>query len=254
MDMTTILARTLWASLVFAPVPLAAQEYDDGGWYAVVMASLVDEDGTRGVDNGFGSVQIGVGTPSVDGYNYEFNVFGSKLNDDKQHADFEQLGAGVDFIRKFGSLDYFQPYALLGVGWADSGFDDSEIDDQRGPFGSVGLGVLTPVKLWGSALRVEVRMRGYTNESHDAKEWFLSFGLQVPVNRTPLPVLDADGDGVSDKTDRCQDTPPGSDVTRFGCARVADSDGDGVPDFTDMCGGTPAGMPVDRFGCRLDGQ
>ena len=115
-------------------------------------------------------------------------------------------------------------------------------------------GVLTPVKLWGSAVRVEVRMRAYTNSDRDAKEWFLSFGLQSPINRAAPPFLDADNDGVSDKTDRCQDTPEGAEVTRFGCARVRDSDGDGVPDFIDMCGGTPPNTRVDRFGCRLDGR
>jgi OmpA-OmpF porin, OOP family len=61
---------------------------------------------------------------------------------------------------------------------------------------------------------------------------------------------DADGDGVSDKLDKCPDTPKSVKVDAFGCP--IDTDGDGVPDYLDKCPNTPAGAAVDASGCPLD--
>jgi len=44
---------------------------------------------------------------------------------------------------------------------------------------------------------------------------------------------DSDGDGVSDKKDKCPGTPPGVAVDENGCP--LDRDGDGVPDYKDDC-------------------
>jgi len=61
---------------------------------------------------------------------------------------------------------------------------------------------------------------------------------------------DADGDGVSDKLDKCPNTPKGVEVDAFGCP--IDTDGDGVADYLDKCPNTPAGAAVDANGCPLD--
>lgn len=61
---------------------------------------------------------------------------------------------------------------------------------------------------------------------------------------------DIDGDGVSDKYDLCQDTPPGITVDQFGCP--TDSDADGVPDYLDKCSNTPRNITVGVDGCPLD--
>lgn len=56
---------------------------------------------------------------------------------------------------------------------------------------------------------------------------------------------DSDGDGVSDKLDRCPDTPAGVSVGPDGCP--FDSDGDGVPDYMDKC---PRAAGLEAFsGC-----
>lgn len=44
---------------------------------------------------------------------------------------------------------------------------------------------------------------------------------------------DTDGDGVSDKRDKCPDTPAGVQVDKDGCP--LDGDGDGVADYLDQC-------------------
>ena len=73
------------------------------------------------------------------------------------------------------------------------------------------------------------------------------FGVSYLFNTKPN---DADGDGVSDKMDKCAATPAGVRVDATGCP--LDSDRDGVADFQDKCANTPAGVTVDSNGCPVD--
>ena len=63
---------------------------------------------------------------------------------------------------------------------------------------------------------------------------------------------DADRDGISDKFDKCPDTPLGVKVDSRGCP--VDTDKDGVPDYLDLCPDTPkeARGFVGPEGCPLD--
>jgi OOP family OmpA-OmpF porin len=61
---------------------------------------------------------------------------------------------------------------------------------------------------------------------------------------------DADGDRVSDWSDRCPGTSPLATVNYMGCE--VDSDLDGVADYRDDCEYTPPGVQVDGRGCRMD--
>ena len=61
---------------------------------------------------------------------------------------------------------------------------------------------------------------------------------------------DSDGDGVSDRRDKCPGTPRGCTVDANGCP--IDSDGDGVCDGPDQCPNTPHGASVDAKGCPTD--
>ena len=72
-------------------------------------------------------------------------------------------------------------------------------------------------------------------------------GVQVYADGCPL---DLDQDGVPDYLDKCPNTPPGSPVDANGCP--FDSDNDGIPDHLDQCPGTPANVKVDGKGCPLD--
>ena len=72
-------------------------------------------------------------------------------------------------------------------------------------------------------------------------------GARVDANGCPL---DGDGDGVFDGLDKCDGTPPGAIVDATGCPK--DSDGDGVFDGIDKCENTPAGARVDASGCETD--
>lgn len=82
---------------------------------------------------------------------------------------------------------------------------------------------------------------------------FRKSGSSPARRSTPAPTRqagDADGDGVSDKDDRCPNTPRGADVDSRGCP--SDSDDDGVYDGIDRCPDSPRGVRVDRRGCGVD--
>src|SRR5262245_57325071 len=64
------------------------------------------------------------------------------------------------------------------------------------------------------------------------------------------PAKDWDGDGVFDRIDRCNNTPHGCIVDKWGCS--TDADDDGVCDGVDQCSNTPAGSKVDANGCSDD--
>jgi len=63
---------------------------------------------------------------------------------------------------------------------------------------------------------------------------------------------DSDNDGISNRRDKCPDTPHGVIVDKKGCP--LDTDGDKVPDYYDKCPDTPkeAYSSIDADGCPLD--
>ena len=76
----------------------------------------------------------------------------------------------------------------------------------------------------------------------------LQGGVSLMLGSKPL--LDADGDGVFDRYDRCAETRLGALVDKHGCS--ADQDSDGVPDGLDRCPNTAEGATVDAAGCTQD--
>lgn len=206
-------------------------------------------------------------------YDYDYTI-GAAEGSDTANA------VWVNGLYKFtNARGAWQPFALLGIGRTDYGFDSvrDEIDDTQG---NVGLGVFGSLSPRFS-LRADIR--GVYSEENGSFEPFLFAGLSavigpvdsaapadsdgdgVPDRRDDCPntmpgrtvgadgcELDGDGDGVVDGDDQCPGTPAGTDVDSRGCPPDADTDGDGVADSSDDCPNTPAGVEVDRNGCALD--
>lgn len=76
----------------------------------------------------------------------------------------------------------------------------------------------------------------------ESDDQFLQFSVGLTYNLGSKK--DADGDGISDRKDKCPDTPVGVAVDDNGCP--IDTDGDGVADYMDKCpniAGTIKGCP-----------
>ena len=78
---------------------------------------------------------------------------------------------------------------------------------------------------------------GYINGTNPVTE--------LPGVGCPIPgegPEDADGDGVADELDNCDNTQPGQSVNSVGCSEFQlDDDLDSVSNAEDKCPGTPAG-------------
>jgi len=124
----------------------------------------------------------------------------------------------------------------------------------------------------------DARLDGVDNNATtfwDKKDRYMQFsaGLRANLGKPK----DEDGDGVSDKKDKCPGTPAGVKVDLNGCPidtdgdgvadyqdkcpdvkglaalqGCPDADGDGVADNDDKCPNTPAGVRVDASGCPVD--
>jgi len=93
------------------------------------------------------------------------------------------------------------------------------------------------------------------------KLFYTSFGVQYnfaeaggnneykDFDFSSLDKADADGDGVNDTKDACQNTPKGVKVDSKGCP--LDADKDGVPDYLDKEPNTPEGTLVNADGVTL---
>ncbi len=207
------------------------------------------------------------------------------------------LGAGVSYLPIHAYLTYNQPlsdriFAMLGAGYVHNEFGDQVQGSDNGVGGLFGLRFLfagplalridgtadyipSPANLatenWhygvqaglslvigrlrrggggGVDLSLDADGDGVQNRSDVCPN--TAFGIEVDDRGCPVGeemVADEDGDGVEDADDACPDTAFGSDVDADGCPVPKDSDGDGVPDENDACPNTRAGARVDGRGC-----
>jgi len=185
----------------------------------------------------------------------------------------------LDMVNPFLNLRYkfsdetksFRPYLYAGPGFLAQ-------NRTTGLNFDLGLGAKYYAKS-NSAFYLEA---GYINgiastttKGVDRKEniWKMTLGLETDFGK----VKDSDMDGVSDKKDKCPNTPAGVAVDKNGCPidtdgdgvadymddcptiagltslrGCPDADGDGVADKDDKCPDTPKGVKVDAKGCPLD--
>jgi len=125
----------------------------------------------------------------------------------------------------------FRPYLYAGPGFlADN--SESGINFDLGIGGKYYVGTNTALYL--DAGYINGLERAPSQPSQD-NFWKATVGVEFDFGKTP----DADMDGVSDKKDKCPNTPTGVAVDANGCP--IDSDGDGVADYIDDCP-TEAGL------------
>jgi outer membrane protein OmpA-like peptidoglycan-associated protein len=141
----------------------------------------------------------------------------------------------------------FRPFVTLGAGL--EGIDAESVDDSGiGYNGGFGLrwfaGDHFALRIDGRYVYVDAGDK--INDKQGNVEGTLGFSWLFGG----APPLDTDGDGVSDRGDKCPDTPHGATVGKTGCP--TDTDGDGVFDGIDQCPDTPKGEKADGKGCSQD--
>jgi outer membrane protein OmpA-like peptidoglycan-associated protein len=163
-------------------------------------------------------------------------------------------GYGADLTLNLFPSIAFNPYVLGGWHEEKIKSDVSSVETFMNGLefgGGVKLGLGRK-----AAIRLEIRDKFWKFDSPPAPDppgdknvsnLFYSGGIQITLGGSGG---DRDKDGVSDKDDKCPDTPRGAQVDVSGCP--LDSDGDHVPDGIDQCPNTPAGATVDARGCPSD--
>ena len=209
-------------------------------------------------------------------------------------ANMYAAGLGFKLKAPFGDKFFLHPYLLIepGFAWVTTdryaGIAGGNNFARFGTFtGQVGAGLDFQLGE-GANLFVQAgqgylqtsdgRLDGVDNNATtfwDKHDRYLQFsaGLRANLGKPK----DTDGDGVSDKKDKCPATPTGVKVDATGCPLDRDGDGvadyqdkcpdakglaalqgcpdldaDGVADADDKCPNTPAGTAVDATGCPLD--
>lgn len=225
--------------------------------YGGAMFSYIEAAGARPSDYGTGFQLVG-GLPLTEHLNLEATSFLSYLPRNTDDTADGNVGLGVDLlvIQRKG---LWSSFLLGGFGAV---YDDVSSQGQAAPYINLGVGLARALPWKNLSVRGEVRgvydfndNLGYDPGTKSSAGTDLRFNLglvyglfgQEPV---PPPPADTDGDGVSDPSDQCPNTPPGTAVDAVGCPLPpADTDGDGVVDSLDQCPDTPAGTVVDARGC-----
>lgn len=242
------------AALALAWADHAYAEAEVGQGYFTFMASYIDDDTDRGLEDAFNGGKFGVGYAVNDLWNIEgFLSFATPNATLPMTEDEDHLGIGVDAQLVFRRSEVFSPYLLVGLGYFKI---DRPATTNEGMMGGAGAGFFLDFQSTNIAIRGEFKHRFELASSPGLADNLYSIGLHIPLGRptpkmAPAPVpQDSDGDGVVDENDRCPNTPAGVRVDRYGCE--LDSDGDGVVDSKDECPGTVAGAEVDEKGCEKD--
>ncbi|MGI4870326.1 MAG: OmpA family protein [Janthinobacterium lividum] len=210
------------------------------------------------------------------------------------HAQLYGAGLGFKIKAPIGDGFFLHPYLLVepGFAWvtadryasATSGNDFTRFGTFTGQLGGgldFHLGQGAVLYLQGTQAYLQTddgRLDGVDNNAStfwDKKDRYLNFSAGLRANLGKAK--DEDGDGVSDKKDKCPGTPTGVKVDVNGCPLDTDGDGvadyqdkcpdvkglvalqgcpdadaDGVADADDRCPNTPASVRVDASGCPLD--
>jgi OOP family OmpA-OmpF porin len=208
-------------------------------------------EGDQDLDNAL-TYSLGLGYNLTDSWSTEFvlNYFNADT-ESSSGSDVDGLVYRLDALYHFMPGNALVPYVAGGLGGItldpDSGDSDTDFLVNYG----VGLKYFFTEDL---AVRGDVRhIHAFgdpeNNFVYTAGLTYLMGGKddQPPA---PLPVVDSDGDGITDLQDRCPGTPPGTAVDAAGCP--LDTDSDGVYDERDQCPDTPAGVAVSPLGCPLD--
>lgn len=238
-----ITATALGASLLLGhAVAQAAEEV--GQAYIKGLATYIDPDSDRNVDNGVVGGVGGFGYALSEHFNVELDFQSLRLDGEDgaegggSFPNQDQTALSANLMNIYNRDGLFAPYVLAGLGVVNTEVDGSDSDDLQA---QLGVGVLT--RLWGSRLSLRSEVLGRYQDADDSLTdllvnvgFSLALGSKaapaavaapvvaaavaaaVPAPPPPAAPADSDGDGVIDPSDQCPETPQGDRVGPQGCS------------------------------------
>jgi outer membrane protein OmpA-like peptidoglycan-associated protein len=206
--------------------------------------------GLKPEDDVVGGTRIGLFLTSGWSLEGSFQVISTRTDFDAgpPNVDLDLDSFRINALYNFRRETGFRPFLTFGVGL--EGTDAGALLDASDIGANVGGGLR-----WFAGKYVTVRVDarwssidvgGIVDNRQGNLETSLGFGWAFGGGPPP----DSDGDGVSDRKDKCPATPRGAVVDAYGCP--SDLDGDGVFYGIDKCPDTPSGYRVDATGCPVD--
>ncbi|MCX7553676.1 OmpA family protein [Marinicella sp. S1101] len=242
-----------------------AAEYDDR-WMLSPMVNFNATDSEKNLESNFG-LGLGLGKFINDKWSVDVEYDQVSLDLDASPGSVSQTGLGLVTRYHFNEGSSMRPFLSAGIGWLDhdgSGSAAAQAIDSSDMMLNLGLGVrkmVTDRVGFMSEVKYRLDTDDYTGTASSYDDYVFSMGLNIALGAAakaaaapeivePAPQLDSDGDGVSDQTDRCPNTPAGMAVDAYGC-HDGDADNDGVKDSMDKCPNSRAGAVVDADGCEV---
>ena len=208
------------------------------GIYVAPMASYVEPDSERILDEGLGAT-LALGYRASRGFAVELWGVMSELDPGQGGAQGSTLSGGGITALGFLPQPFSGFYLPFAVGYLNSDQQGAAAEEYKGLSLEAGLGYLLPLSLgrYTFGLRADARYRHHNGQDGKRldedpaglQDVLFNLGLQLPFGLqpppppppAPTPVVvaprDGDNDGVIDSADRCPATPAGQAVDAQGC-------------------------------------
>jgi OOP family OmpA-OmpF porin len=240
-----------------------AAEYDDR-WMLSPSLLFTATDNAKNLESNFG-LGLGLGKFINDKWSVDFEIDSTSFDAEDTGGSVNQTGYGFMTRYHFNDGNSLRPFVGIGAGaLSHDGSGDARGVDSTDLMLNLGVGIrkmVTDRIGFMSEVKYRLDTDDYTGTQSSYDDYLFSMGLNIALGASaqampaaeivePAPQLDSDGDGVSDQTDRCPDTPAGMMVDAYGC-HDGDDDNDGVKNSMDKCPDTRAGAVVDADGCEV---
>ncbi len=242
-----------------------ADDHDDR-WMLSPSFIFNAPDSGKNLESDFG-LGLGLGKFINEKWSLDFELDNANFDVEGANGSVEQTGLGLMGRYHFSDGTSLRPFLGMGLGYLDhngsgaaSGVDSSDLMLNL----SAGLRkTVTDRVSFITEVKYRLDTDDYTGTSNSYDDFLYSMGLSFALGEAksakmsdpivePAPQLDSDGDGVSDQTDRCPNTPAGMPVDMYGCHSVdGDDDNDGVMNSKDKCPNSRPGAVVDADGCEV---
>ncbi|MCB1582079.1 MAG: OmpA family protein [Marinicella sp.] len=242
-----------------------ANDYDDR-WMLSPSLIFNATDGQKNLESDFG-FGLGLGKFINENWSLDFELDHASFDAEDTGGSVDQTGLGLMTRYHFNSGSSLRPFLGIGAGYLDhNGSGAARAVDSSDLMLNLSAGLRKSITdRVGFITEVKYRLDtdDYTGTANSYDDYLFSMGLNIALGAAkstpaadpivePAPQLDSDGDGVSDQSDRCPNTPAGMEVDMYGCHDVdGDDDNDGVMNSADKCPDTRAGAVVDADGCEV---